>query len=124
MNSITVDCGTDFKALLDKAKRRFDLYLKDMKSVNAREMSGESTDSRLNIHEEYQQWLQDNILNKGLTLETEAFSGRPKSLLLPVAGDGCPQVTFSCSRNLLHNYDVKEKRHEQPVQPGQSEQSE
>lgn len=71
-----INTNIDYEGLLLTAIRKWE-------EINA---YMNRTDS--SMREEYYRWQQENFEDRGLTLHTEVFTGRPVSISITVAGKG------------------------------------
>lgn len=81
-----INTNIDYEGLLLVAIRKWEeinAYLRT-KSYLAPEVLREREAKR----EEYYRWQQENFEDRGLTLHTEVFTGRPVSISITVAGKG------------------------------------
>ena len=80
-----LDTTIDFEALLGQAKSRHvdcQMQLKDLE----KDPSPDARKKISRICDDYSRWVQRNIRDKGLTLETELFTGNPIAITAVVAG--------------------------------------
>ena len=86
---MSIDLTIDFEELLEKAKRRFEVYKKDLRELDKKVSKRKIVDGRniaLELHMDYSKWIKENIQDKGLSLDTELFSGEPVAIVGVLAG--------------------------------------
>jgi hypothetical protein len=82
-----INTNIDYESLLLAAIRKWgelDAYLNRTDSSVAPEVFRERDARR----DEYYRWMRENFEDRGLTLHTEPFTGRPVSISITVAGKG------------------------------------
>lgn len=97
---MNIDLNTDFDALLTAAQAQWKLHRDDLARVANAEYShlikgGSITDLtmrallalRNQMNREYLSWMKENIEDHGIQMVCDHATGKPKSLLIVVAGE-------------------------------------
>lgn len=81
-----IDLTTDFAALLAEAVKRWE---KLKKLIDKSKYSADKADiAKLNkARDTYGKWTRKNFTSKGLTLWTDNFTGKPKSITVTLASE-------------------------------------
>lgn len=97
---MNINLNTDFNALLTAAQAQWKLYRKDLAQVEQADYShiiagGSISDIasraysalRQQLNREYLAWVKENIEDLGIQMVCDHATGKPKSLLIVVAGE-------------------------------------